>query len=103
MTYDPATDLREVRCAVLALNGTKDTQVPADVNLAGIEQALRQAGNANCKIKKLPGLNHLFQTAKTGHPREYGKIDETFAPSALQLISDWILETIQIEGHRASR
>jgi hypothetical protein len=95
MIYDPTTDLQKVRCAMLALNGTKDTQVPADVNLAGIEQALKNAGNDSYKIIKLPGLNHLFQTAQTGHPREYGKIDETFAPSALQLIGDWILQAIQ--------
>ncbi|MFC2165856.1 alpha/beta hydrolase family protein [Acidobacteriota bacterium] len=94
MTYDPATDLRKVRCALLALNGDKDTQVPADVNLAGIEQALKQAGNDQYEIKKLSRLNHLFQTAQTGHPREYGKIDETMAPSVLKLIGDWILQTV---------
>lgn len=93
MTYDPATDLRKVQCAVLALNGDKDTQVPADVNLAGIEQALNEAGNTLYEIKKLSGLNHLFQTAQTGHPREYGKIDETIAPSVLELISGWIIQT----------
>ncbi|MBN1223003.1 MAG: alpha/beta hydrolase [Candidatus Aminicenantes bacterium] len=94
MTYDPAADLRKVFCPVLALNGDKDTQVPADVNLTAIEQALKQADNESYEIKKLPGLNHLFQTARSGHPREYGKIDETFSPTALQLISDWIQQTV---------
>jgi len=95
MSYDPAADLRKVRTPVLALNGDKDTQVPADVNLAAIEQALKQAGNSRCEIKKLPGLNHLFQTAQTGHPREYGKIEETISPAVLQIIGDWILRTVQ--------
>jgi len=95
MSYDPATDLRKVRIPVLALNGDKDTQVPADVNLAAIERALRQAGNSRCEVKKLPGLNHLFQTAPTGHPREYGKIEETISPAVLQMIGDWILRTVQ--------
>jgi fermentation-respiration switch protein FrsA (DUF1100 family) len=95
MIYDPASDLRKVRCPVLALNGDKDTQVPADINLAGIEQALKQAGNGNCEFRKLPGLNHLFQTAQTGHPREYGKIEETFSPAALKLLADWIIKTVQ--------
>jgi hypothetical protein len=40
----------------------------------------------------LPGLNHLFQTAKTGSPAEYGKIEETFSPVALKTIGDWIAE-----------
>jgi hypothetical protein len=38
----------------------------------------------------LPGLNHLFQTAGTGSPQEYGRIEETFSPAALEIISDWI-------------
>lgn len=93
--YDPVTDLQKIRCPVLALNGDKDTQVPADVNLTAIGKALKKAGNTNYEIKRLPGLNHMFQTAQTGHPREYGKIDETIAPSVLQLIGEWILQTGQ--------
>jgi uncharacterized protein len=42
-------------------------------------------------IKVLPGLNHLFQTATTGAPAEYGTITETVAPVALDTIRDWIL------------
>jgi fermentation-respiration switch protein FrsA (DUF1100 family) len=90
--------LSKVRCPLLALNGDKDTQVLADVNLAAIEKALRQAGNNRFEIQKLPGLNHLFQTAQTGHPREYGKIEETIAPVVLQMVGDWIL---RIVGPRA--
>ena len=37
-------------------------------------------------------MNHLFQTAGTGAPAEYGMIEETMAPEALETISDWILE-----------
>jgi fermentation-respiration switch protein FrsA (DUF1100 family) len=94
-SYDPSADLRRITCPVLALNGDKDTQVSADVNLPAIEEALRQGGNRHVEIKKLPGLNHLFQTAPTGHPREYGKIEETIAPSVLALIGDWILKTVR--------
>ena len=39
----------------------------------------------------LPGLNHLFQTAKTGSEYEYIRIEETISPQALKTISDWIL------------
>ena len=93
-SYDPATALRKVRCPVLALTGDKDTQVRADINLAEIERALKEAGNTRYEIKKLPGLNHLFQTAQTGHPREYAKIDETISPEVLKLVADWILGTV---------
>ena len=88
---DPATSLRRVHCPVLALNGERDTQVDADVNLQAIEKALKEGGNRSVETAKLPGLNHLFQTAQTGHPREYGKIEETLAPAILQHVADWIL------------
>jgi hypothetical protein len=32
----------------------------------------------------LDGLNHLFQTARTGLPDEYGELTETVAPAALE-------------------
>ncbi|HUE13983.1 MAG TPA: hypothetical protein VMR25_07460 [Planctomycetaceae bacterium] len=41
-------------------------------------------------MKQPPNLIHLFQTCRTGNIDEYGRIEETFAPSALYLIADWI-------------
>jgi hypothetical protein len=93
LAFDPASALRETRCPVLTLNGDKDTQVTADINLAAIEKALQEGGNRRGEIRKLPGLNHLFQTAQTGHPREYGRLDETIAPAVLNLIGNWIQKT----------
>ncbi len=46
LTYDPVPALRELRCAVLVLNGSKDLQVPAETNLPAITAALRQGGNS---------------------------------------------------------
>ena len=90
--YDPAVSLRRVHCPVLALNGEKDTQVDADANLPAIAKALKEGGNHHVETAKLPGLNHLFQTAQSGHPREYGKIEETISPAVLQRVGDWILQ-----------
>jgi uncharacterized protein len=87
---DPSIYWEKVKCKVLALNGEKDLQVAADENLAAIEKAVKKSGNKSVKIVSLPGLNHLFQHCKTGLPSEYGIIDETFAPEALKIISDWI-------------
>jgi pimeloyl-ACP methyl ester carboxylesterase len=92
LEYDPRPALRKVTCPVLALNGEKDLQVDARVHLKEIETALKEAGNQDVTIKELPTLNHLFQTCKTGAVTEYGAIEETFAPSALQIIADWILK-----------
>ena len=90
--YDPSTALRSVDCPVLVLNGELDLQVLPAQNLPAIAKALEEGGNADYAIMKLPKLNHLFQTSQTGSPAEYGKIDETIAPAALNAVSDWILK-----------
>lgn len=92
LTYDPRPALKRVRCPVLALNGEKDLQVPPEQNLPEIEAALRAGGNDDVTALKLPGLNHLFQTAVKGTPDEYAKNEETISPVALKTITDWILE-----------
>jgi fermentation-respiration switch protein FrsA (DUF1100 family) len=92
LTYDPKSTLNKVKCPLLAINGEKDLQVPPKENLSAIEAALVAGGNKNFTIKELPGLNHLFQTAQTGVPSEYAKIEETISPIALKIIGDWILE-----------
>lgn len=94
LKYDPRPTLEKVKCPVLALNGEKDLQVPPKENLKEIEIALKKGDNKNFKIVELPGLNHLFQTAKTGSPSEYSKITETFSPKALKIILEWINKEI---------
>ena len=90
LTYDPATALKKVRCPVLAINGEKDIQVPPGQNLPAIRKALESAGNRNFEVVELPGLNHLFQTAKTGAIGEYAEIEETISPVALEKIAGWL-------------
>lgn len=92
LLLDPAIALSKVQCPVLALNGELDLQVPAEANLKAIESALNKAGNKNVKTLALPGLNHLFQNAKTGGFEEYQQIEETFAPSVLEIMTEWINE-----------
>jgi uncharacterized protein len=91
LNYDPRPTLMKVHIPVLALNGEKDTQVPAHEDLEAIEQALKDGGNHDYKIVLLPKLNHLFQTSKTGSPSEYATIEETIAPVALETMGDWIV------------
>lgn len=90
ITHDPKETLRKVKCPVLAINGSLDMQVPARLNLPVIEQALREGKNPDVTIKELAGLNHLFQTAKTGAGDEYARIEETMSPVALETIAKWI-------------
>jgi hypothetical protein len=75
---------------VLALNGDKDVQISAEQNLPAIREALLKGGNKDATVETIPGLNHLFQTSRTGSLAEYQTIRETFSPVALQKIGDWI-------------
>jgi pimeloyl-ACP methyl ester carboxylesterase len=91
LSYDPAATLRRVRVPVLAINGSLDLQVPVRQNLPAIEAALKAGGNTNVKVVELHDLNHLFQKATTGSPAEYGKIEQTIDPQALQTIGEWVV------------
>jgi pimeloyl-ACP methyl ester carboxylesterase len=88
LQYDPAPNLRLIRVPVLAMNGSLDRQVLPAENLAAIKAALRD--DRDVTILELPGLNHLFQTARTGSLGEYADIEETVAPVALDQMANWI-------------
>jgi fermentation-respiration switch protein FrsA (DUF1100 family) len=90
--FDPRTLWTKVSCPVLALNGDGDIQVSADKNLEAIKNVLQSGGDKDVTVIKLPGLNHLFQTCKSGMPSEYATIEETIAPQVLDIIATWILK-----------
>lgn len=90
LRYDPAANLARIDVPVLVVIGGLDRQVPPAENLAAIREALRD--NPDVTLVEAPGLNHLFQTAKTGGMGEYATIEETFSPGVLTLLSDWINE-----------
>lgn len=90
LNHDPAPVLARVKCPVLAVNGSLDLQVLPDQNMPLIEKSLKEGGNTRFKTKLFPGLNHLFQHAKTGQLSEYGQIEETMAPEVMELVASWI-------------
>ena len=90
LLHDPAPALAKVRCPVLAIAGERDLQVLPDQNAPAIEKALKQGGNKDATVVRLPGLNHLLQPATTGLPAEYAQIETTIAPAALDAITTWI-------------
>ncbi len=97
LSYDPREDLKKISCPVLALFGSKDVQVPAEENSSAILQALETGRADDYSVMTLDGLNHLFQHAQSGSIQEYGAIEETFAPEALEAISAWIYGRCGIE------
>jgi len=90
LNYDPKYVFLNVKCPVLALNGSLDLQVPAEENLATFKMLAERSGNENVQTMELPGLNHLFQHCVTGAPSEYSEIEETFAPEVLGIMKNWI-------------
>ncbi len=97
-SYEPGPDLQRIKCPVLAINGEKDVQVDPKLNLPKIEAYLKAGGNSKFAIKELPGLNHLFQSCKTGGISEYESIEETISPVALETIATWL--KAQLEGKK---
>ncbi len=92
MNYDPVENLSKLKIPILALNGSADIQVTATENINGIKQALTNGKNKKFEATILPNLNHLFQTC-TSPTQPYGDIEESFSPTALWLISNWINKT----------
>ena len=94
LQYNPADEIEKLQIPVLSLNGSKDTQVNAKINQEGIRNALIKGGNEDYKILELENLNHFFQECDTGKMDEYRKIEQSFSPTALKEISNWILKKI---------
>ncbi len=95
VAYDPGPVLRKLSCPVLAIDGAKDLQVSAKLNLPAIAAALAESPSASWATVLLPDLNHLFQTARTGAVSEYSVIQETIAPLALRTITEWLARNVR--------
>lgn len=96
LTFNPQpyfANLKKVK--VLALNGSRDIQVIAQQNLPPIRTALADGKTKTFDVKELPGLNHLFQTCIKCTVTEYGELEETMAPVALQTITGWLNKNVK--------
>lgn len=85
VSLNPAEALKRIECPVLAVNGSKDTQVKAGSNLEVFRRNVK-----NVDIRLMDGLNHLMQHAVTGEVTEYGDLTETISPEVLAIIYDFI-------------
>lgn len=92
---EPSLYWEKVKCPILALNGEKDIQVYPEQNLNAIISSLKKRANKKITAKILPGLNHLFQNCTKCTVKEYGELEETFSPAALQIMSDWLNKNIK--------
>ena len=91
LSFDPVAELDQVRCPVLLLGGTDDLESPADLHLAALEKELKSINRTNTTARRLPGVNHLFQPAKTEWVLMNGEMHPVFSPVAQESIREWIV------------
>ena len=60
-----------------------------DQNRPPLKTAL--TGNLDVTVEVFPRANHLFQTATTGSPSEYGLLEQNCVDGFVDTISGWIL------------
>ncbi|WP_306640681.1 alpha/beta hydrolase family protein [Sanyastnella coralliicola] len=87
---DARTFYEQVTCPILAINGDKDVQVDFGNNLRSIEFAARRANNEDVTTVTLKNHNHLLQESESGAVSQYGSIEQTVSPQALNTVSEWI-------------
>lgn len=88
--FDPVPLFKQIDIPVYAANGSKDLQVTANENMRSLMDNLDYLKTPQSRVQQYMGLNHLFQSAETGLPQEYGELRETFSPQVMADIIDWI-------------
>jgi pimeloyl-ACP methyl ester carboxylesterase len=95
INLDPGPLIRMMRCPILALFGEKDMQVAVGINRPALEENIRAGGTAQLTVMVIPGANHLFQKAISGHPSEYATLKKEFAPGVTEAIAGWIVKQLR--------
>ncbi|MDQ8697833.1 alpha/beta fold hydrolase [Hyphomicrobium sp. LHD-15] len=84
----PQEILSNLKSPVLALFGDLDCQVEAQSNLNAFREATKANPAAEAGI--IPGLNHMFQRARTGSIQEYERLGDSPSPEALAYLERWL-------------
>ncbi len=95
LAYNPEEYLPKVSAPFLAINGEKDTQVLADLNLNGFQHTFEKHDKHNYKIISYPNLNHFFQHCKSGFIEEVEATEETISKEVLNDITTWIKSQLE--------
>ena len=84
----PASEMDGSRFGTLDVGAAK---LRLELKLAtSLRKAPTEGGNKRFEAVEMPGMNHLFQVAKTGAPSEYETIEETMSPLVLDKVATWI-------------
>jgi pimeloyl-ACP methyl ester carboxylesterase len=95
LSFDPARVMKDVDQPLLIVQGELDTQVPphhADKLLALAQSRNRKV---DAQVMKVPGINHLLVSAKTGEVSEYPSLaGAEVAPAVPAGIGTWLAKTL---------
>jgi len=89
LTFNPSETLNRITCPVLLLYGAADTILNPDNNADAIQKAMK---NKDVTVKKLAGVNHLFQPDPASWPIVSGERHPNFSPTAQEAIRAWIVQ-----------
>lgn len=89
LMYEPSPYQENIQCPALFLYGANDPFVNPTFQIPALEKNLK-AKHSQTVIKKMQGVNHIFQDAKTGSPLEYIQNGNDFSPRALDEIVIWL-------------
>lgn len=88
---NPIPYLKKVKTPVLAISGEKDLQVDAVAAQKNMRKYLKDKYHFDLNtFTILKGDNHLLQPCTTGSIEEYGEIETTIDPLALDEIVGWL-------------
>ena len=72
-----------LRQPVLLIHGTADMRMPLPHSVL-LEEALRQAGNADARLEVVPGMGHNLELGTTGY--QFDRV--------MDLVADWLDESM---------
>ncbi|HBG70383.1 MAG: hypothetical protein A2W93_15655 [Bacteroidetes bacterium GWF2_43_63] len=98
LAINPSNYIKKIKTNVLAINGSKDVQVPAEPNMEAFNTYLVQQSGIYKETHVFPGLNHLFQPCTTGLTGEYAMIETTIDPQVLEYMKAWIKKVLAAEN-----
>jgi pimeloyl-ACP methyl ester carboxylesterase len=87
-SYDPITDLRNIKCPILAIFAGNDQQVTVEENPTIAADQLVSSRDAT--VLAIDGLNHAFQSSRDGMASD----SEPVSPVVLELVKLWVLEQV---------
>ncbi|MEQ1728416.1 MAG: alpha/beta fold hydrolase [Vicinamibacterales bacterium] len=91
LAFDPAKIMKDVAQPILVVQGSLDTQVPADHadKLEALARARKK--NGGVEVVNVVGVNHLLVPAKTGEVDEYGRLGNlSVSPEVTGALTTWL-------------